>query len=195
MVLNCDLIEHIEATPDTVITLTTGQKITCIETAEDIIQRVRIWRHSLLTKDPPCEDNGSCIAGRPAAFIPKVKTNGRAQNPEKQNSFRPDFATIGGLILALGGIAAALIMEGGKIQDIAQITSALIVLGGTMGAVMITTPLPVLIRAAKQFSSVIFGKVQATNDIIEEIIGYAAQARKNGIVSLEQDAESIRERF
>ena len=33
VVLNCDLIEHIEATPDTVITLTTGQKITVLETA------------------------------------------------------------------------------------------------------------------------------------------------------------------
>jgi flagellar protein FlbD len=62
VVLNCDLIEHIEATPDTVITLTTGQKITVLETAEDIIQRVRIWRHSLLTKDPPVRDNGSCVA-------------------------------------------------------------------------------------------------------------------------------------
>jgi chemotaxis protein MotA len=113
--------------------------------------------------------------------------------PNKKSSFRPDFATIGGLILALGGIIAGLIMEGGKIQDIAQITSALIVLGGTMGAVMITTPLPILIRAAKQVSSVIFGKVQETNDIIEEIIGYATRARKNGIVSLEQDAESIRD--
>jgi chemotaxis protein MotA len=115
--------------------------------------------------------------------------------PNKKSSFRPDFATIGGLILALGGIIAGLIMEGGKIQDIAQITSALIVLGGTMGAVMITTPLPILIRAAKQVSSVIFGKVQETNDIIEEIIGYATRARKNGIVSLEQDAESIRDEF
>ena len=37
-------------------------------------------------------------------------------------------------------------MEGGKLQDIAQVTSALIVLGGTLGAVMITTPLPVLRR-------------------------------------------------
>jgi hypothetical protein len=64
---------------------------------------------------------------------------------------RPDFATLGGLFLAIGGIAGGLILEGGKLQDVAQITSAMIVLGGTLGAVMITTPLAVLIRAAKQF--------------------------------------------
>jgi chemotaxis protein MotA len=114
---------------------------------------------------------------------------------KKQGSARPDFATIGGLVLALGGIIVGLLMEGGKLQDIAQVTSALIVLGGTLGAVMITTPLPVLIRAAKQFSSVALGKVPATNDVLEEIIGYAAQARKNGIVSLEQEAASIGDPF
>jgi chemotaxis protein MotA len=107
---------------------------------------------------------------------------------KKQGSVRPDFATIGGLVLALGGITAGLLMEGGKIQDIAQVTSALIVLGGTLGAVMITTPLPVLLRAAKQFSSVIIGRGPETSQVIEEIIGYAVQARKNGIVSLEQEA-------
>jgi flagellar protein FlbD len=62
VVLNCDLIEHIEATPDTVITLTTGQKITVLETAEDIIERVRAWRHSLLSGDPPVMENDSVTA-------------------------------------------------------------------------------------------------------------------------------------
>ena len=66
----------------------------------------------------------------------------------KSASSKPDFATIGGLILAFGGIAGGLIMEGGKIQDVAQVTSALIVLGGTLGAGMITTPLPVTSLAA-----------------------------------------------
>jgi flagellar protein FlbD len=68
VVLNCDLIEHIEATPDTVITLTTGQKITVLETAEDIIERVRAWRHSLLLSDPPVTGNGSPSV-RPASVF------------------------------------------------------------------------------------------------------------------------------
>ena len=68
VVLNCDLIEHIDATPDTVITLTNGQKITVLETAEEIIERVRIWRQSLLSSDPPVRDNGSAPA-RPASVF------------------------------------------------------------------------------------------------------------------------------
>lgn len=118
-----------------------------------------------------------------------------ADKPKKQESSQPDFATIGGLVLAFGGIITGLMMEGGRIQDIAQVTSALIVLGGTLGAVMITTPLPVLLRAAKQAGSVAFGKVHAVDARIEEIVEYASIARKNGIVSLEQQAAAIEDPF
>src|SRR5580658_6373092 len=110
-------------------------------------------------------------------------------------SFKPDFATIGGLVLAFGGISAGLIMEGGRVQDVAQITSALIVLGGTIGAVMITTPLQILIGAAKRFGTVFFGKEESPAATIEEIIGYATQARKDGIVSLESQAAAIQDPF
>lgn len=38
--LNPDLIEHVEGTPDTVITLTTGQKLVVRESAEEVVERV-----------------------------------------------------------------------------------------------------------------------------------------------------------
>jgi chemotaxis protein MotA len=117
-------------------------------------------------------------------------------NPSKRKtSSKPDFASIGGLILAIGGIAAGLIMEGGKIQDVAQVTSALIVLGGTLGAVMITTPLSVLIRAAKKSALVFFDKSESRDAVIEEIIEYATQARKDGTVSLESQVADIADPF
>jgi flagellar protein FlbD len=49
--LNSDLIEHIEATPDTVITMTTGQRITVLETSAALIDAIREWRRSLLFPD------------------------------------------------------------------------------------------------------------------------------------------------
>ena len=45
-------------------------------------------------------------------------------------------------LVAVGGIIGGLVMEGGKVSDVTQITAAIIVLGGTLGAVMITSPLP-----------------------------------------------------
>ena len=108
---------------------------------------------------------------------------------------RPDFATIGGLLLAIGGIAGGLVMEGGRLRDVAQITSAMIVLGGTIGAVMITTPLSVLIRAGKQLGHVFLSSTESLSERIEEIIGFATQARKSGIVSLESPASLIEDPF
>jgi len=40
VVLNCDLIEHIETTPDTVISLTTGQKMMVLETPDEVVDRI-----------------------------------------------------------------------------------------------------------------------------------------------------------
>ena len=42
--LNSDLIEHIEVTPDTVISLTTGQKLVVLEKAEVVVDRVIEYR-------------------------------------------------------------------------------------------------------------------------------------------------------
>jgi flagellar protein FlbD len=47
LVLNSDLIEHIEITPDTVITLTTGQKIMVLESAAQVVERVVAYRRSI----------------------------------------------------------------------------------------------------------------------------------------------------
>jgi flagellar protein FlbD len=48
MVLNSDLIEHIDVTPDTVITLTTGQILRVRETAEEVVERIVEFRRRIL---------------------------------------------------------------------------------------------------------------------------------------------------
>jgi chemotaxis protein MotA len=108
---------------------------------------------------------------------------------------RPDFATIGGLVVAFGGILGGLVLEGGRIKDVAQITAACIVFGGTFGAVMVTTPFPVLVSAVRRLNQVFFERVQTPLQATEEIISFAAKARKHGIVSLEQDADSVPDQF
>jgi flagellar protein FlbD len=48
LVLNSDLIEHVEATPDTVVSLTTGQKFVVLESADEVIRRVVAFRREIL---------------------------------------------------------------------------------------------------------------------------------------------------
>ncbi|MBZ5610085.1 MAG: flagellar motor protein [Acidobacteriia bacterium] len=117
-----------------------------------------------------------------------------AGTPKKPSS-RPDLATLGGLLLAAGGILGGLMLEGGKLTDIAQVTALMIVLGGTIGAVMVTTPLKTLIRAAKCLGNVFLDRAQPAEQIIEELISYATKARKNSIISLESDLPNIADPF
>jgi flagellar protein FlbD len=63
LVLNSDLIEHIEVTPDTVISLTTGQKLVVLETAEDVVERVIAFRRAICG----CSASGAARAVLPAA--------------------------------------------------------------------------------------------------------------------------------
>jgi flagellar protein FlbD len=53
IVLNSDLIEHIDVTPDTVITLTTGQILRVRESADDVVGRIVEFRQRVLGHDAP----------------------------------------------------------------------------------------------------------------------------------------------
>jgi chemotaxis protein MotA len=126
---------------------------------------------------------------------PNSESNKAKSSPARKTSSRPDFASIGGIVLAVGGIVGGLIMEGGKIKDISQITAAFIVLGGTLGAVMVSTPMSVLKGAALRLIQVFLDQTQPPDAAIEELIAYATKARKNGLVSLESESLSIQDPF
>ena len=64
VVLNCDLIEHVDTTPDTVISLTTGQKLIVLESAEEIIERVVRFRRLILLGEGRAADVGNESNGR-----------------------------------------------------------------------------------------------------------------------------------
>ena len=112
-----------------------------------------------------------------------------------KGKLRLDFATIGGLLLAAGGIIGGLVLEGGKLKDITQYTAGLIVVCGTLGAVMVNTPMKTLRGAVGRLRQVLLERVSSHEQTIEEIVGYALKARKVGLVALESEAASIEDPF
>jgi len=54
LVLNSDLIEHMEVTPDTVVTLTSGQKFVVLESAEEVLNRIIEFRRSIVAGAAEC---------------------------------------------------------------------------------------------------------------------------------------------
>jgi len=123
------------------------------------------------------------------------RTKNNPDPPALRPSFRPDLASAAGIAIALAGILGGLILEKGSIQDIAQGTAAMIVLGGTIGAVLVTTPLSTFIGAVKRLGSVFFERVTSPAATIDALMRYSTLARKNGIVSLEDEAATIADPF
>jgi chemotaxis protein MotA len=128
------------------------------------------------------------------AETPEPKKKNTQPGP-KRGPLRPDLATFAGFALAIGGIVGGLLLEKGSLQDVAQGTALMIVLGGTVGAVLVTTPLPVFMRALKRLGSVLFEQANSATATLEALIQYATEARKNGIVSLETEAAAIADPF
>lgn len=108
---------------------------------------------------------------------------------------RLDFASIGGLVLAVGGIVGGLLLEGGRIQDVSQITAAIIVFGGTLGAVMVNSPIAALRGALRRLPEIFRERGSTWDSLVDDIISYAVKARKTGLVSLETETAAIADPF
>lgn len=106
-----------------------------------------------------------------------------------------DKASIGGVLLAIAGIVAGLLMEGGNLGQILQPTAALIVFGGTIGAVLLQFPLPTVIGAFRRMSHVFAAPRRQNDQLIRLLVAFANKARRNGVVSLDSDLQTIQDPF
>lgn len=106
-----------------------------------------------------------------------------------------DKSSFGGVVLALAGILAGLLMEGGHVGQILQPTAAMIVLGGTLGAVMLQFPLATVGAACKRLAGVFFVKKTDSDATVKLLLSFANKARRSGIVSLDQDLPTISDSF
>ena len=106
-----------------------------------------------------------------------------------------DVATLIGLGVGLGAIVGGLVLEGGQIGDILQVTAAVIVLGGTCGAVMIATPPQVLMRALRRLVEVVRDGAPPLDGVLHQLLEYSKIARKNGLLALDDMTEQVEDPF
>jgi chemotaxis protein MotA len=106
-----------------------------------------------------------------------------------------DKSTIGGIFLALAGIGVGLVLDGGKLAQILQPTAALIVFGGTFGAVMVQFPLRTVLRALAQLKYVFLNAEPESDALIQNLLRYAYKARKEGMLALDTELEKIQDPF
>jgi chemotaxis protein MotA len=106
-----------------------------------------------------------------------------------------DIASIGGIVLALVAILGAMMMEGGNMGQVTQLTAAMIVVGGTAGAVLVQFPLDVFLAALKGVMGVFLHKGADSEKLVTQLVEFANKARKSGIVSLDGDLAKVDDPF
>jgi chemotaxis protein MotA len=106
-----------------------------------------------------------------------------------------DKASIGGVLLAVVGIVAGLLLEGGNLGQVLQPTAAMIVFGGTLGAVLLQYPLTTVVDAFRRLAHVFFSPAKQNVKLLQTLVGFANKARRAGVVSLDADLKTIEEPF
>jgi chemotaxis protein MotA len=106
-----------------------------------------------------------------------------------------DFGTIGGLVFAIGMILVGQALEGGHVGSILQLTAAMIVFGGTIGAVAVSFPVNEFIRGIKMGAGTIKQRKSDVAKILDQVVDLAGVARRDGVLALEQRLPELKDPF
>lgn len=108
---------------------------------------------------------------------------------------RLDKSTLLGLVVATAGIFGAQFIDGGRVASLLQGTALLIVVAGTIGAVLVQTPMPVFLRAARMARWALFPPVRETDRLIGRLVDWAHLARRDGSLALESKVRQAEDPF
>ena len=108
---------------------------------------------------------------------------------------RYDIASIWGVAIGLGLILIGQALEGGSVLSLVQPTAALIVFGGTGGAVMLSFSRNDGLRAVRSLRTVFLWDGEPPSLTIQTVVQYAIRARKDGILSLDAVLKTIADPF
>lgn len=106
-----------------------------------------------------------------------------------------DFLSLIGLVIGISAILMGQYLDGGHLSTLINGPAALIVLGGTLGAVMVQTPFRIFIHAMSMLSWVIFPPRLHNSDTIEKIVTWSQRARREGLLGLENIDDDTLDNF
>ena len=106
-----------------------------------------------------------------------------------------DKSSFMGVIVGLGGIVLGLLLEGGKLSQVIQPTAAIIVFGGTLGAVLLQYPMPVVASAFRRLVQVFLERKLDPQQTVQQLVIFANKARRYGMISLDADLPSLSDPF
>jgi chemotaxis protein MotA len=106
-----------------------------------------------------------------------------------------DIATIVGLILGSVLVVFGMASGGSGLGMFLDVPSIAIVVGGGTAATMVCFPMPQVIGALKVVKTAFAPQALDTNNIVGTIVSFAEKARREGLLTLEEDAAALNNEF
>ena len=106
-----------------------------------------------------------------------------------------DLLSFIGVAIAFAAILGGNWLEGGHLDTLANGPAMVIVVGGSIGAVLLQTPLQVFLRAMRMLGMVFVPPKQVLEDTIEQIVEWSKVARKDGLLGLEKAVQNESDLF
>ncbi|ARU61394.1 motility protein A [Tumebacillus avium] len=106
-----------------------------------------------------------------------------------------DITTVIGLLLGLVALGGGFVLEGGHLTALLSPTAAIIVFGGTFGAVALGTPMEELKKLPQVLKVAFTFKPKDPMETIDELVSLATTARREGILALEERIETYDDEF
>src|SRR5882724_3110244 len=128
---------------------------------------------------PGSSEEKHALATPEAVLSQQVRTE--APRKARKLERRLDVFLLAGVAIAIAATAVGLYSSGVSLQYFLQPTGAVIVLGGTLGVMLITTPSNSLGHSLRRTIGLVTAAGVDRAELIEEIIHYARQARRGGI--------------
>lgn len=119
-----------------------------------------------------------------------VPTN--QSTPERPNARRTDHWMLSGLLIGALAVIAGIAMSGAGLRYFLQPSSALIVLGGTIGITLVTSPSDSLRMVSKRIAQLAARPHSERESLIEEIVELARLARRGGMLAIEPQVLKIK---
>ena len=106
-----------------------------------------------------------------------------------------DKISVLGLLLGVVAIVGGQLLEGGSVGSLSQPTALLIVLGGTMGAVMLQSPYATFMRGMRMVRWVWYPPVVDYRQLIKQISSWSQVSRREGLLALENVIGQLKDDF
>jgi len=106
-----------------------------------------------------------------------------------------DRSSIIGLLIGFLAIIVGQVLEGGHLGSLAQPTAMLIVVGGTLGAVMLQSPYATFVRGMRMLKWILYPPVVNYLQVIQQVTGWSQVSRREGLLALDAVVSELKDDF